>query len=257
MAYSRNGYIVGIAWCKPNAASCWLRLLKNGSLPITSAPARSWGKDAKTASKSRSVLACRTCSCNPRMRAATCRSRDSLSALVGLVGLTSRAMMVAVGTSSRSTSSCFGPSSTVRVDTPVRLPPGRFRLATSPSATGSPPCNEDDRYGRGRSLRSECRGSAGDCRNHGHVAANEIRQQRWKSIVLILRPAIFDSHVFALDIAGFAQALPECAQTARELVRRAAAKISDHRHRRLLRVCRQRPSRRAAEQRDELAPPHS
>jgi hypothetical protein len=81
------------------------------------------------------------------------------------------------------------------------------------------PCHKDDRYGRGRGLRSECRRSARDCDNHGHFAANEIGQQRWKSIVLILRPAVFDSYVLALDIAGFAQALMERAQTAREHVR--------------------------------------
>src|SRR5262249_47092905 len=72
----------------------------------------------------------------------------------------------------------------------------------------------------------------------------------------ILRPAVFDSHVLALDKAGFAQALTECAQTAREHVRRFAAKISDRRHRRLLRARRERPCRRAAEQRDERAPFH-
>ena len=41
--------------------------------------------------------------------------------------------MVAVGTSSCSSSSRFGPSSTLNEVTPVRLPPGRFRLATRPS----------------------------------------------------------------------------------------------------------------------------
>src|SRR5262249_12047587 len=80
----------------------------------------------------------------------------------------------------------------------------------------------------------------------------------WKSIVLILRPAVFDSHVLALDIAGFAQAPTERAQTAREHVRRFTAEVSDHGHRRLLRVRRERPCRRrAAEQRDELPPLHS
>ena len=48
-------------------------------------------------------------------------------------------MMVAVGTNSCSSSSRFGPSSTPRVVTPVRLPPGRLRLATSPASTGSTP----------------------------------------------------------------------------------------------------------------------
>ena len=48
-------------------------------------------------------------------------------------------MMVAVGTSSCSSSSRFGPTSTLKEVTPVRLPPGRFRLATSPTSTGSLP----------------------------------------------------------------------------------------------------------------------
>src|SRR5260221_658623 len=46
-------------------------------------------------------------------------------------------MTVAVGTNSCSSSSCFGPSSTFTEVTPVILPPGRLRLATSPSWTGS------------------------------------------------------------------------------------------------------------------------
>ena len=71
---------------------------------------------------------------------------------VGLVGLTSRAMMVAVGTNSCSSSSRFGPSSTFNVVTPVRLPPGRFRLATSPSCDRVGPVVEDDRNRCGRRL---------------------------------------------------------------------------------------------------------
>ena len=33
-------------------------------------------------------------------------------------------------------------TSTLRLDTPVRLPPGRDRLSTTPSATGSPPISK-------------------------------------------------------------------------------------------------------------------
>src|SRR4029453_4751445 len=87
------------------------------------------------------------------------------------------------------------------------------------------PCHKDDWYSRGCRLRSECRRGARDGNNHCHLVANEIRQQRWKSIVLILRPAVFDSHVLALDIAGFDYALTERAQTAHELVRRATAEV--------------------------------
>ena len=48
-------------------------------------------------------------------------------------------MVVAAGTSSCSSSSRFGPSSTPNEVTPVRLPPGRLKLATSPAWTGSAP----------------------------------------------------------------------------------------------------------------------
>ena len=46
-------------------------------------------------------------------------------------------MLVALGTTSCSSSSRFGPTSTFKLVTPVTLPPGRFRLATSPTLTGS------------------------------------------------------------------------------------------------------------------------
>ena len=60
--------------------------------------------------------------------------------------------MVVVGSSSRSTSSRFGTISTFNVVTPVRLPPGRFRLATSPSLDRVGAGEEDNRNGRGRGL---------------------------------------------------------------------------------------------------------
>jgi hypothetical protein len=64
--------------------------------------------------------------CSPSLRAAACRPRDWGLAWVGLVGLTSRANVVAVGTISCSSSSRFGPTFAVSSVTPVRLPPGRF-----------------------------------------------------------------------------------------------------------------------------------
>jgi hypothetical protein len=60
---------------------------------------------------------------------------------VELFGFASRAIIPARGTSSDSSSSRLAviPSSPSWL-TPVRLPPGRARLAISPSLTGSPPC---------------------------------------------------------------------------------------------------------------------
>src|SRR5262245_4956059 len=58
-------------------------------------------------------------------------------------------------------------------------------------------------------------------------------------------------------VAGFLQALTECGHHWHVAVRRCAVEEPDHRHCRLLRARRERPCRRAAEQRDELAPSHS
>src|SRR5262249_3359438 len=55
----------------------------------------------------------------------------------------------------------------------------------------------------------------------------------------------------------FGKALSECREQAGVWLCRARMEKSDHRHLRLLRTRRQRPTgSRAAEQRDELAPPH-
>ena len=48
-------------------------------------------------------------------------------------------MTVTEGSSSCISSSRFGATSTFRLVTPVTLPPGRLRQATSPRSTGSPP----------------------------------------------------------------------------------------------------------------------
>src|SRR5262245_7490900 len=54
-------------------------------------------------------------------------------------GLTKNATFVAVGTSSCSSSNCFGASVLVRMATPVTLPSGRLRLVMRPNCTGSAP----------------------------------------------------------------------------------------------------------------------
>ena len=166
-------------------------------------------------------------------------------------------MIVAVGTISCSNSSHFGPTSKVNVVMPVRLPPGRFRLATSPSATGSPPTKKT--IGIVVVAAFAVPAPQEWCRrdDHGHLATNQIGRQRWQPIVLALRPAIFDRHVLALDIAGFVQALAERAQTICVQVRRIAAEKPYHRHSRLLRARGERPrGRRTTERVMKFAPPH-
>src|SRR5262249_16230324 len=91
-----------------------------------------------------------------------------------------------------------------------------------------------------------------------HLTTDQIGRQWRQSIVLTVRPPIFDRHVAAFDITGFAQALVERAYTVHPAVRRCAAKKPNHRHSWLLRSRSEWPcGSRAAEKRDEVAPPHS
>jgi hypothetical protein len=70
-------------------------------------------------------------------------------------------------------------------------------------------------------------------------------------------PAIFDRHVLAFDIVGFVQTLTKRGHVRTQTRQGCGVEVSDHQHRRLLRMRRKRPrNRRAAEKRDEPAPPH-
>src|SRR5262249_28931987 len=70
-----------------------------------------------------------------------------------------------------------------------------------------------------------------------------------------LCPAVFNLDVLALDIARHAQALVEGAQADRIRLRRSSREKPDHRHRRLLRVRRERPRGRRAAERSYHFPP--
>src|SRR5262245_34224679 len=59
--------------------------------------------------------------------------------LAGVFGFTSKAIVAALGTSSRNSSKRFGPNAPAKKVTPVMLPSGRLRLLTSPRTTGSLP----------------------------------------------------------------------------------------------------------------------
>src|SRR5215813_13966947 len=93
--------------------------------------------------------------------------------------------------------------------------------------------------------------------DHRHLTAYQIGCEAGQYVVLVLRPAILDHNILALDVAGFTKALPECGQIACTISKRRAAEESDHRHCRLLRARREWPRCRAAEQRDEFAALHS
>src|SRR5262249_21874791 len=114
---------------------------------------------------------------------------------------------------------------------------------------------EDDRNCGRRRFGREYRGKR-TCEHHSHLTANQIGRKLWQSIVLILRPTLFDRHVLALDKSGFLEALAERGHQVGPIGKRSAVEETDHRH--CLGPRGERPGgNRAAEQRDERAALHS
>jgi hypothetical protein len=104
----------------------------------------------------------------------------------------------------------------------------------------------------------ERRGFSAGRDDQGHITTYEFGCERRQSIVLPFCPAILDGYILALKITGLAEALTERGDGGRCFPWRPAAKKSDDRQDvsiGLLCVRRERQrDRRAAEQRDELAP---
>src|SRR5919201_948755 len=95
------------------------------------------------------------------------------------------------------------------------------------------------------------------CYDDVDVTGNEVRGQYWQPIVPSLAPPIFDSDVFPLDVSSFAQSATKGGDLECKRIGRPKVKVPDCRHPSCC-VRGERPrDRGAAEQRDELAPPHS
>jgi hypothetical protein len=88
-----------------------------------------------------------------------------------------RAIWEALGTVSRSSSSRFAVNSVFRRLMPVRLPPGRARLATRPSLTGSSLTVKTMGDRRGCGLGRERRRRAMNRGDHGDLPANQFSRQ--------------------------------------------------------------------------------
>ena len=140
---------------------------------------------------------------------------------------------------------------------PVRLPPGRARLATRPSLTGSSPTMKTMGIVVVAALAANAAAVPPVAAITATCRRTRFGRQRRQPIDLILGPAVFDRHVLALDIAGVLEALAKSAQTVRERVRRSGVEKPDHRHRRLLRARRERPRRRRAAEQRAQAPTSS
>src|SRR5262245_9705361 len=118
-------------------ASWTRRSVKNASGATKMASGCSRASVVKTISISGLVLALKKSIFSPRARAAASTSLSVDDAVVALVGLTSTATRAAAGSTSRKSPRRFATTSAVKKLIPVALPPGRARLATRPSLTGS------------------------------------------------------------------------------------------------------------------------
>ena len=90
--------------------------------------------------------------------------------------------------------------------TPVRLPPGRARLATRPSLTGSSPTVKTTGIVVVAALAANAAGGPPLATITATCRLNQFGRQRWQPIDLILGPAMLDRHVLALDMAGVLEA---------------------------------------------------
>src|SRR6516165_5222527 len=130
-------------------------------------------------------------------RAAVVTSFSVDSVLVALAGLTSTVTRAAAGTNSRRRFSRFAPTSAVKKLIPVALPPGRERLATRPSLTGSSLTAKTIGIVEVAALAANTASGA--------MAAIQIIRECSQTVIVTLCPAINDNHVLAFDIAGLLQ----------------------------------------------------
>src|SRR5262245_14427799 len=120
-----------------------------------------------------------------------------------------------------------------------------------------------DRIAIAKSENNRNRPGRGTCRQGGpaaavscnqlHFTVHQVGRKGRKPIVLTACPSVFNRDVRPLDIAYLTEALLESTDVVRPCLWRPDVEESDYRHGRLLRPCYDRPRRRAAEQRDELA----
>jgi hypothetical protein len=117
--------------------------------------------------------------------------------------------------------------------------------------------NEDDRdrCGGGLGLKRCARNIGG---NERDTTVDQIGGQFLVTAeTTVVGPAILDRYVAALDKTGFAHTAQQSRHLVSVCLRRPAKKKTDHRHRRLPRPRRERPSRRRpANKSDELASLH-
>ena len=181
---------------------------------------------------------------------------SSMTGLEGLLGLEITSTRRAPGSVSCSISKSLSCTSSAMVETPVMLPPGRARLATSPTATGVIQAGADDWNGARQLLHGERRGIGGNddgARMFGEQLGREFR----KATGVAAGPADIEDIVAPFDQPGVAHAGIELRHLhlAGSSLRRAAADDGDD-GRALLRAHSRRHDRSHAQERNEFPPLH-
>src|SRR5262249_187254 len=92
--------------------------------------------------------------------------------------------------------------------------------------------------------------------DHSNIASNQIGSQARQLVIVSIGPPVFNRYVTAFIITASAETLMECRHKVFRCAGRCLIEVANHRHRRLLRARRERPCRRAAEERDELTASH-
>ena len=198
----------GIASRVASATICWRRLVKNGSPPTRSAPARRCRKVAKAVLISLGVLALRISSCRPSVREASCgvayRARGFRKLRVHQQGdgssIWNKFLQQPQAFSAQHGTEKADPCDVSARPVEACDETGSDRVATE---------REDDRYRGCRRLGRQNRVAASGRGDHRHLAGDQIGRKCRQSILLVFGKAVFDRHVTAFDIAGFTQATAE------------------------------------------------
>ncbi len=132
-------------------------------------------------------------------------------------GFTITATVESRGTVSCSSSSHLPPKpSPYPRDSPVKLPPGRAKLATSPEPNGIAHPEGDDRD-RARRVLGGDGSRRGPGEEHVDLLPDHLGHQRGQSVEVTFRPASLDDEILAFDPTQLAQAFRECANGARDV----------------------------------------
>ena len=126
-----------------------------------------------------------------------------------VLGTAKNAMTLAAGTSSCSKASRFATDSTLNQLMPVTLPPGRLRLDTKPTSTGSCPLLKTIGIDVVAALAASPDSTVPVAAMTLTWRLNQIGGERGQLARVAVRPPVFDGNILALDISKFTQSPPK------------------------------------------------